>query len=154
MTLGYSGGETLVLTQLRAISGGAWTVNNSGVGRWDFLNTGNSDHYAVLYPGAGVNEFIAASSTNKKYTTIIQIWQAYVDDGTSVTNLEAYMEAILVRFDQYRKLGDTGGTIIDSYCSHFDQPQEMWGKAGDGPYWLRQNFYIEWKEQENVTFAE
>ena len=154
MTLGYSGGEALVLARLQAISGNVWTANNSGVGRWDLLNTGASDHYAILYPGEGKSEFDAAAESLQTYQTIIQVWQAYVDDGTSVTNLESYIEAILHQYDIYRKLGDTGGTIYDSSITGYTKPEEMWDKNGDGPFWIRIEFTVEWKEQENVVFAE
>jgi len=62
------------------------------------------------------------------------------------------MEGILDQFDASRKLGDTTGAVQDARCTHWDEIEERWVRGG-GPRWLKQNFYIEWKEENNVTFT-
>lgn len=150
---GYSDGEALVLSRLQAISGGAWTSANTARGKWTQLDTGTADHYAILKMAGGTNDPLSISSTMRQWTTVIEVWVSYKDDGTSYTNLLAYHEAILDQFDAYRKLGDTGGTISDSRCARWDTVEEMWVRGG-GVRWLKQNFYIEWQEENAATYAE
>lgn len=140
------------MTKLQAITGTVWTATNSARGKWKMLNSGTSDHYAVLRAGAGANDFMTLSASLRSYTTVIEVWQSYMDDGTSYTNMLAYMEGILDQFDASRKLGDTTGAVQDARCTHWDEIEERWVRGG-GPRWLKQNFYIEWKEENNVTFT-
>ncbi len=150
--MSYSAGEALILTALQAITGSVWTVNNSGRGTWHMLNQGKADHYAIVKPGAFSSQFIAAAAIETDWQTTIEVWQAYVDDGSSLTNLEALTAAIITKFSQKKILDDTTGSIVDSYCSGGGEVQEMFTKGG-GPAWLRQDIYINWKEIENVTFS-
>lgn len=152
--MSYAAGETLVLARLQAITGSTWTSTNTSRGKWGILNTGLSDHYAILKPGPGTNKFLTISVSLRTYHTIIQVWQSYTDDGTSLTNIEAYAEAILDQFDAYRKLGDTTKGIEDSQCISWTEVEERWVKGENGPRWLKQDFVIEWKEENAVTFAE
>lgn len=150
---GYSDGEAKVLTRLQAISGSVWTSTNSSRGNWIILNSGKSDHYAILHMGAGTNAGMSITYTLRHFVTVIEVWKAYTDDGTSYTDLLAYHEAIVDQFDAYRKLGDTGGTIQDARCTRWDEVEERWMKGG-GPRWLKQNFYIEWDEENAAAYAE
>lgn len=152
--MSYTTGEGLVLTTLQGISGSVWTSTNTARGKWNLLNSGKADHYAILRMGEGANDFQAGTVSLRSYTTIIEVWQSYKDDGTSYTNMLDYWEAILDRFDQYRKLGDSGGVIQDARCTRWDEIEERWVRGGNGPRWLKQNFYIEWQEANSVTFAE
>jgi hypothetical protein len=151
--MAYTNGEALVLSRLQSITGSVWTSTNTARGKWGLLNSGASDHYAVLRMGAGMNNGMSISTTLRMYTTVIEVWQSYLDDGTSYTNMLGYHEAILDKFDAYRKLGDTGGTVQDSRCTRWDEIEEMWRSTG-GPRWLRQKFYVEWTEENAVTYAE
>jgi hypothetical protein len=151
--MSYTAGEALILTRLQAISGSVWASTNSARGKWTQLNSGVADHYAVLKQGAGTNDGLSFSATLRRYTTVIEIWMSYLDDGSSYTNLLAYHEAIVDMFDQYRKLGDSTGTVQDARCTRWDAVEEMWTKGG-GPRWLRQNLYVEWQEENAVTYAE
>lgn len=151
--MSYTAGEALVLSRLQGISGGVWTTSNTARGNWKILNDGISDHYAILKMGPGLNDGETFSTFARHYTTIIQIWQAYQDDGTSYTNILAFWEAILNQFDAYRKLGDTTGVVLDAHCSRWDEVMERWTKDG-GPKWLSQNFYIDWIEEKQIAYAE
>jgi len=153
----YSTGEALVLTQLRAVSGFTSatpdTVNTSR-GKWGILNTGKSAFYGIIKPGPVATEWKTSSAKGWDYSTLIQVWQRYKDDGTSLIDLEARVELIKARFDAYRKLGDTTGAIEDSTVTALTEVQERWAKGGNGPSWLMQEITITWKEQTIVTFAE
>jgi hypothetical protein len=151
--MSYTSGEALILPKLQAITGSVWTSSNSARGKWIQLNSGASDHYAILRMGSGTNDSLSFSTAMRSYTTVIEVWKSYVDDGSSYTNILAYWEAILDQFDAWRKLGDTTGTVSDARCTRWDEVEEMWAKDG-GLRWLRQKFYIEWQEENPVTYAE
>jgi len=150
--MSYSNGEMLILAALRSISGGVWTVSNSGVGKWNLLNTGKADHYAILKPGAFVHSFQAASNSLTEWRTVIEVWQRYKDDSDSLLSLEALSAAIIQKFDQENRLDDTTDTVQDSVCSGGGEVTEQWTKGG-GPAWLKQEIFIDWKEEANVTFS-
>ena len=151
--MSYTAGESLILTRLQAISGSTWTATNSARGKWTQLDSGAADHYAILKQGSGTNDGLSISTMLRHWTTVIQVWVTYTDDGTSYTNLLAYQEAILDQFDAYRKLGDTTGTVQDARCTRWDEIEERWVKGG-GPRWLKQSFYIEWDEENAAAYAE
>lgn len=142
----YPSGEALVLTQLQSVTG--FTSANTARASWQLLNSGASDHYAIIKPG----KFAEDPDNNFCwiYQTTIQVWQFYQDDGTSNTNLQGYVNAVKDRFTKYRKLG---GGVIDSRVVGGSDMQERWSKDG-ALVWLSQDVIIEWKEQEIVTYAE
>lgn len=148
--MSYSDGEALVLTQLQNVS--VFSSVNTFRGKFGKLNTGNSDHYAIIKPG----KFRVSdrSQIGTIWQTKIMIYQRYKDDGVSLLSLESIVDAVLLRFKQYRKLADTTGTISDSAPIEGSEVVEMWNKGGNGPAWLRQDITIEWSEQNNVTYAE
>ena len=151
--MSYTAVETLVLTRLRAISGGVWTSSNTAQGKWGILDSGASNHYCIIKQGAFANDPLSISYTMRRWTTVIELWVSYTDDGTSYTNLLAYQEAILDMFDSYRKLGDTTGAVSDSRIARGDEVEEMWTKGG-GVRWLRQKFYVEFDEENAASYAE
>ena len=153
--MSYPAGETLILARLQAISGSVWTTANTSQAKWKILNSGVADHYAILKEGAGgTSASVSFSVEERRYSTIIQVWQSYKDDGTSATNLQAYGEAISDQFARYRKLGDSTGGVRDAYCSAWSEVTEQWRKGENGPRWLRQDFTITWVEEEAVSYAE
>lgn len=148
--MAYSDGEALVLTQLQNVSG--FSSVNVFRGKFGKLNTGNSDHYAIIKPG----KFRVSdrSQIGTMWQTIIMVYQRYKDDGVSLLSLESNVFAVLLRFKQYRKLADTTGTISDSAPIEGTEVTEIWNKGGNGPAWLRQDITIEWSEENHVTYAE
>ena len=151
--MSYAAGEALVLARLQAITGTVWTSTNSARGKWNLLNSGKANHYAILKEGPGQNDFMSFSTSLRTYRTIIEVWQSYTDDGTSYTNIQEFSEAIKDQFDANRKLGDTTATVQDARCIGWTEVQVRWVKGG-GPRWLKQEFTIEWKEENSVTFTE
>jgi hypothetical protein len=87
------------------------------------------------------------------FQTVIQVWQQYVDDGSSLTNLEGYVKSIMAYFDQWRKVGDTTGTIVDAFIDAGREVQERWSKDG-ALVWLSQDLIVNWQEHDNVTYSE
>lgn len=154
--MSYAAGETLVLARLQAITGtpAPWSSTNTSRGKWGILNSGKSDHYGILKPGPGTNQFISGTVSVRTHSTVIEVWQQYVDDGTTLESLEALSEAILDQFDANRKLGDTTAAIEDARCVSWSEVNEKWKRGGNGPAWLEQDFVIQWSEENNVTFTE
>ena len=106
----YPAGEALILEQLKYVEG--FNYVNICRTNWKKLNSGDSDHYAIVKPGA----FAEDPTNNMSWInhTIIQVWQWYTDEDTTQSNLEKYVDAVKQRFTLYRKLGDTTGKIADS----------------------------------------
>ena len=147
----YAAGEALVLTQLQAVTG--FSSINTSRGKWGILNSGQAAFYAIIKPGAFTREQAAMSANIATYQTIIQVWQRYKDDGDTLTDLEANVDLIIARFDQYRKLADTTSTLLDAILTNGGQVEEMWNQSG-GLSWLKQDLIITWLDYDSVTYAE
>jgi len=149
--MGYSTGEALILT--RVIACDNFDANNTSQANWKILNSGASDHYAILRPGTFDVEFDTICTYHINWNTVIEVWQRYTDETTSQTNLYARV-ADLFPIMAYPKLGDSGGTILEwSTILGGEEPEEMWIKDG-GPAWLRWKLTLAWKEQGEITYAE
>lgn len=152
----YPEGETLALAVLRTVTGftgSTSTTENTSRGKWGILNSGNSDHYGILKPGTFKRGQSAMSANTTTFQTVIEVWQRYVDDGSSLTNLEGYVKAIINVFDQKRKLGDSTGTIMESFITDGREVTQQWNKDG-ALVWLKQDLILEWQEFEEVAYAE
>jgi hypothetical protein len=152
--MSYSAVEALALTQVRAVSG--YNTTNTSRGKWGILNSGKSTdgRYAILKPGPFVTAQGAMAANVNTWRTIIQVWRRYKDDGDTLTNLEADVELLRVRFAQYRKLADTTNKISDASIVGGGEVQERWTKGGNGPAWLMQEIYLDTQEFDEVTYAE
>ena len=146
----YSDGEALILTQLQAVSG--FSSANTSRGKWGLLNDGVSRVYGILKPGSFSREQAAMSVNLSTFKTIIQVWYRYKDDDT-LTILESSVASIITRFDQYRKIADTTGTIVEAFINEGREVEEMWTKDG-GLSWLKQDLIVEWQEYDGVFYAE
>lgn len=149
--MSYAAGEALALTVLQGATG--FSSTNTARGKWGLLNSGLSDHYGILKPGEFVRSQGAMSMNISTYQTIVQIWQRYVDDGSSLTNLEGHVDNVITYFDTKRKLGDSGGTIVDAFIDAGREVSERWNKDG-ALVWLSQDLIVTWQEHNQVTYAE
>lgn len=152
--MAYSDGEALVLTQVQAVSGFAASIGNTSRGKYGVLNSGKAAVYAILRPGPFERIWMAPLCVHTDYTTIIEMWQRYKDDGTTLTDLEANVQLILARIDQYRKLGDAQNKVLDAVASSSPEVMEMMAEDGKAPIWLKQEVTIAWKEESIVAQAE
>lgn len=149
--MSYHEGELLIAAQVGQVTG--FDVGNVVIGKWNVLNQGLAPNYAILKRG-GFSRTQAAMSTNENlFQTVIQVWRRYKDDGTTYELLIQDVDAIIARMDQYRKAGDTGGTIVDVFINAGREVEEMWNKSG-GLSWLKQDLIVTWKEHEVITYAE
>ena len=147
--MSYSTGEALILTRVRACTG--FTSANTARANWKLLNSGKSDHYAIIRPGGFAVEWQTLGMAVFRYTTVIELWQRYTDDTTTQTNLYGYIANLYGLLD-YPHLGSSA-SIQDSTIMGADAPEEMWRNEG-GPAWLRWSMRVEWTEERSATFAE
>ena len=146
-----SAGITLLKTQVQSATG--FSSANVDIADWKLLNTGASDHYAIINPGAVNRPPLSFSVRDNEYRTIVQVWQRYKDDGTTLTNLLGHVDNITARIDQYRKLVDTTKTLRDANVTGYSEVLEQWNKGG-GLEWLRRDIFVDWVEEEAITYAE
>ena len=150
--MSYSAGEALVLTRLREVSGFNTTPANTSRGNFGILNSGAAAFYGILAPGPYSSEWETPTVRRWYWSTIIRVYQRYVDDGTRMTDLETNVQNVIDYFLKYQYLGSPT-TILDAHPSSADQMQEIWSKDG-GLSWLRWDVRIEWEEEQTVVYAE
>lgn len=150
--MSYSAGEALILTQVQNVSG--FSANNTSRGKYGILNTGKAAVYAILRPGPFENAIVAPLTVHTDWTTIVEVWQRYKDDGSTLTDLEGNVQAILTRLNLYRKLADTTNSIVDAVANIGSEPVEVTAQGGGGPLWLKQEITVSWKEETSITPAE
>lgn len=150
--MSYSDGEALILTQIQAATN--FDATNTSRGKWGILNKGVSDHYVILKPGPFIIEGETLTQKINRWRTVIEVWQRYKDDGTSMTDLEGYVEDIFDRINQYRKIGDSAGVVQDANITGGSEVTEQWRDRADGPSWLKQELYLDWWEEDDITYAE
>lgn len=146
-----SAGLTLISAQVQLATG--FSSSNVVISKWGVLNSGKSDHYAIIKPGRSPRTQLTFSVKDNEYQTIIEVWQRYKDDGTSLTNLIGHVDNITTRLDKYRKLADTTGTIRDANVSEYSEVKEQWTKDG-GISWLSRDVIVTWQEEEQISYAE
>ena len=146
--MSYETGEALILTRVQACTG--FTSTNTSRADWKLLNSGKSDHYAILKcGGVAAIEWQTLKSYIVRWKTSIEVWQRYKDDSSTATSLYGYVAAILAIM-AYPHLGST---IQDSDITEIGQTEEMWAESG-GVSWLRQTLTLEWQESIMVSFTE
>lgn len=146
-----SSGEALIIALLKTVTG--FSATNVSYGNWKLLNTGKSDHYAIVKPGQFTREQLTMSANVARWNTIVEIWQRYKDDATSLESLRTHIDNVSAKVAQYRKLGDTTNTVIDATVTSGSEVQEQWRRGG-GLSWIRRDLVITWSEYEAVTYAE
>jgi hypothetical protein len=146
-----SAGLTLISAQVQASTG--FSSANVDIGDWKLLNKGTSDHYAIIRPGPTTRTALTLSVKDTQYRTIVEVWQRYKDDGATMTNLLGHVDNITTRIDAYRKLADTTKTLRDANITGYGEVMEKWTRDG-GVMWLERDIYIDWMEEEAVTYAE
>lgn len=141
----------LVAAQVRNVSG--FSTSNVTVGKWGILNSGNSKVYAIIKPGATNRPPLTFSVFDNQGQTIIQVWQRYKDDGTTLTDLMANVDLIVARLDQYWQLADTSNTLRNADVSSKGEVTERWDNDG-ALSWLSRDIVVSWQKEEAVTYAE
>jgi len=146
----YPRAESLLLAQIRAVDG--YNQENTFVGKWGILNNGKSAKYAIIRPGANTISY-GSARVDVNWTSIVEIYQKYLDDGPSLTSLEGDVRAVMNRLILYPHMGDTTGAITQAAITSMAEPVRV-DSSPNGPYWLMQALTITWLEQIVVEYLE
>ena len=143
--MSYANGEALILGLLRGMD--EFDALNSSRQRWKVLNSGASDHYAIVRPGPFSNEPAALGQTaSTSWRTVIEVWQRWLDDGETTIALQELTQAVIEHFDGYPTLADTTGSVVMGYVSGGGEMQERW-QTQNGPSWAVWEVYVDWQEE-------
>lgn len=149
---GYGAGEALILALVKTATG--FSSSACTRGDWKVLNGGKAAAYAILRPGRpGERIFEGHNLVTDSWTTVVEVWRRYAQDGTSLTTLEADVEAILAKIDAYPHLNDKSGYVYTSDAQVTGEPTEQWTRGG-GPAWLRWIVTVTWSGQRTRTFSD
>jgi hypothetical protein len=149
---GYIDGELLAEAQVLQADGFS-SVNVGRGSKWKFINSGSSDHYAILRKGAHTELFQTLRTKDKRYRTIIEVLQRVNDDLTdNYDALLQYADNIIARLDAYYQLADEASTIRDANVTGGDEVKEIWIR--DTFAWIKVEIFLDWSEDETITFAE
>lgn len=155
----YAAGEALLLTVVRGLTG--YDANNTSRGNFRALNKGHSETYIILRPGEFTVNVIslgglgssATSTEHSQWTTEVIVYRRYIDDGTTLTDLEANVADIISEIQRYRQLADTAGAVVIARVTG-GGPVEGVGPDPMNPLWLRQIVQVVWTEERTITYAE
>lgn len=128
--------------------------NSDNTSRGDFkiLNSGASDHYAVLFKGEISNrERIGLRMNVIQQETVIRVYQRYKNDGTSQIALQDLIDSIKTALNPVRIIGDTTGTIQSAMIV---EERDMMQVPVDAPQWLYVELLGMCDEEEELTFTE
>jgi len=148
--MSYSDIEALVLTRLQGMT--QFGTGNSSRGKWGILNSGNDDQYAVIRPGTRTRQKISPLNMVDTYQTIIELWQRYKDDGTTMTDLEALVDAVTAEFDKYRQGGSATGLVQKMRIPEVREMLQI--GPPDGPDWLRIDVVVVTDEENAITYSQ
>jgi len=146
----YPAAEALLLTQIRAATG--FTAANATRGDWRWLNKEGIIAGAVIRP-APFELGYGEGMVEGRWRSIVEIWRKYVDDGTTLINLETDVKNIVARLILYQHMGDTTNTVTDAAVTSGAEVLRI-PPPPVGPHWLMQELTIEWIEHAAVTYAE
>lgn len=149
--MSYSDCEALLLAKVQAST--VYTSTTATRGDWSVLNTGRSKAYAILVPGDFAREY-GSGVMLSRWSTIIELWQRYIDDGTTMTTLQDNAETLINYLDKYRIMGDSVNVVDDATVRSGGAVEEMWMNNADGPSWLRWSIRVEWVEEVQVVYSD
>lgn len=148
--MSYSDGEAAILTLIQAMP--EFDRRNATRADWKPLNSGASDHYAILKPGLWTNapEALGGGSVLTTWRTIVEVWQRWVDDGPTAQALQTLVGRLIDKLDGYPSLD---GAALFAWVAGGGEMQQRWLREG-GPQWAVWEVYIDWQEERFVTVAE
>ena len=148
--MSYPTGEAKLLALIQGMA--EFDRRNSARADWKLLNSGASDHYAILKPGPFINssESLGSGSAVTTWRTIVEMWQRWLDDGPTVLALEALVGAVIERLERFPSLE---GVALMAGVSGGGEMQQRWLKEG-GPGWAVQEVYVDWQEERFIDSAE
>ena len=147
--MSYSDGEAAILGLIRAMP--AFDRANVSRGDWKPLNSGASDHYAVLKPGDfTVMAEALGGEAIVQWRTVIEVWQRWKDDSPTLLALEGHVAAVIGHLERYPALG---GVCLMARVAGGSELSRRWLEQG-GPLWAVQEVYVDWQEERFYTSVE
>lgn len=150
--MSYLRGEAKIQALIQSIPVfGPATVSRKN---WGLMNRGTAASYAVVRRGSFTRLYSGTNLVITTWQTICEVWQRYKDETQTADDLDARCQDVIDKIDIYRLLDDENDEVVDAKVARGDEPREVWLKGGAGPAWLMATLTIEWKEEQEVTFAE
>lgn len=147
--MSYSDGEGALLALLQAMP--TFGRANASRGDWKPLNSGASDHYAILRPGEfSVVAEALGGEVIVRWRTLIEIWQRWTDDTPTLLALEALVAAVIEHVERYPTLG--GVSLMAQIAGGSELSRRRLEQGG--PLWAVQEVYVDWQEERFYTAAE
>lgn len=148
----YKTGENALSILVQGTAG--FDGKNVDIAKWSLLNSGNSDHYAIIKQGEVTREWLTLRMIQVKNRSVVEVWQRKKDDTATYNELLSHVDNITARIDTYRMLGDDSGTVYDANVTGSGVVTEQWRNNSDGPSWLKKDIYVDWSEQNVITLTE
>lgn len=149
--MNYLDGEKLIADRVEEAIG--FSSQNVKRGAYGVLNSGNSDHYAILHAGGTARTQETFTTKLNTHRTVIEVWQRLRDDATSLDNLYAHVANIVNYLDPLRDMSSDGTYIRDANVTGVGEVKEMWTTKGDAPSWFKQEIMVDWSDADNVTYT-
>jgi len=146
---GYGDIEALWLARIRAING--YDTTNTSRGDWGMLSRGTAPRYVILKPGEHAREMVSFRTREETWQTVIEVWQRLKDDGSTLTELETAVNAILDAVDQYPRLEDTGNTVRQGQITAVREVVQI---PADEPAWLMAALVGVVHEEKTISYQE
>lgn len=120
---------------------------------WTVLDRG-SPPYVVLWRGAWEREeFYSGGGYMVFWMINVDVFERYLDDGSSYTNLEATAQGIEDELGKYPTLNSASG-VVRAILIGGSEPTQVFDRAGGGPHFLLQTLRLRVHEVEQVTGGE
>jgi len=147
--MGYNEGADLLLQRVRSLD--EYGASNASDMDWTIITSGDSDHYAVIKPGAFQLSQMTMNEYMIEWISFIEVWVLYTDEVQSYSDLARYTVA-LFEILAYPNLGDSS-VVLQATITASDDPEEMFQERG-GLEYLRWTITVNWKETKVITFQE
>lgn len=144
--MSYATGEAAILTLVRALS--AYDSENSTRADWRPLTRGKAQYYAILRPGKWTSEQLTMGSNARSWRTVVECWRRYADDTRPVA-LQDDVEAVAAQLEKYPTLN---GAVLDSMVTGGGDMVER--ELSNGSLWAVWEVYVDWQEEQDVSYAE
>ena len=149
--MNYLDGEKLIAARVEEATG--FSPENVRRGAYGVINSGNSDHYAIIHAGGTVRNQESLTSKLNVHRTTIEVWQRLKDDSPSIDSLYENVASIVNFLDPLRDMSSDGTYIRDANVTGIGEVKEMWTTKGDAPSWFKQEIYVDWSDEDNVTYT-
>lgn len=147
--MSYRAGQDKISAILQAMSNFSPGAVTSA--KYAVLNTGKSNCYAIMKPGPFDIDYTIGMGNSirmARWQTVVELWQRWVDDGTTIDDLCDLIDATIAEIELHPTLDDLPG-VTRARVSGGDDIKERWTKEG-GPIWASLEVYVDWQEEVTI----